>query len=1232
MFKKIFHSFVLLAFLTGLLAATPVLPAHAATLTVNTLVDENDGSCVDGDCSLRDALQVAVSGDTIDFSVTGTIVLTSKLIITQPVTIAGPGADLLTVSGNDLYTVFWIDGGSIAVSISGLKISNGYYLYNGAGIYSVATLLTLDHVILSDNRTDTLYARGGGLFTQYGVVTITNSLINSNHADQGSGIFCYECNLSITDTAISGNDDVDAYQVDTAGGGLFVFNTPDVTLTRVTLSGNTAGSGGGIYIASSTVSIVDSAILDNTVDTSEGGGGVYVYNPLGEVVTMNNVTVSGNHSTDGSGVGGGILNPGGALNLNNVTIADNISDGGLGGGGIVSYGTTNLSNTIIANNVATASVNADCRGTLNSLDYNLIENVSLDCTVNGTTTNTITGQDPKLDSLALVDGAYLHTLQSDSPAIDTGDDGTCEAADQRGMARPVGPHCDMGAHEYESSNPIVFNTNDSGPSSLRFAVDHLPFGGGTIFFDPSLAGQTILLASRIDIAEDTAINGLALDPYVILSGGGGEQIFGVNNGVTLSLRGMDLSDGYAGGGGGDLGGAILNYGNLIVDKVNFSNNTAEGFGGAIYNSGGASLFVQTSTFTLNTAADANNITLNGGGAIASFSGSVIVRTSDFDGNTTDGNGGAIYLDGGINLLETSTFRNNTASDVAGGGVYSNSSTLTIQNVTFVSNNASAGIGGGLFNDSTALIYNSTFSDNAAFGGGGAVASDASLYLYNSILANSVGSADDCFNDGGTVDANVRNLIEVSSCGAASLSSDPLLGPLADNGGPTMTMEPMYNSPVINAGDAATCLLYDQRGIARPSEAACEIGAFEVPDSVVPFVVSIVRANPDPTALAFVDYTVTFSEDVTGVDASDFSLQQTGVSGASITSVGGSLDTYTVTVDTGIGNGTLRLDLMDDNSITDGYGLPLGGLAAGDGDFSGETYTVSKTAPVQLVPANGEILNTRRPFFDWTDFAGAKGYQIQVSKSAGFGTTLINVTLSGATNSQYTATKDLPANTTLYWRVRAKLSSFKYSVWSSPFSFTTGNPPSVPGLLSPSNGQLLTNLTPTLDWADSTVPSGVSLDHYQLQVDDSSDFSSPVIDTITVVSEYVTGTLDTNTKYFWRVRAWGSNGHSSGWSVVRNFREAMLAPTLLSPISAATVPSLKPLFDWSDVVGATGYTIQVSLNSNFSSTAINATIKTPTSQYVHSINLLSGKLYYWRVRANGANGPSLWSAVETFMTP
>jgi len=118
------------------------------------------------------------------------------------------------------------------------------------------------------------------------------------------------------------------------------------------------------------------------------------------------------------------------------------------------------------------------------------------------------------------------------------------------------------------------------------------------------------------------------------------------------------------------------------------------------------------------------------------------------------------------------------------------------------------------------------------------------------------------------------------------------------------------------------------------------------DQVPPVVVSSVRSNPNPSALASVGYTVRFSKPVTGVDKTDFSLTVTGLSGASVSSVSGSGAVYTVMMKTGSGNGTLRLNVIDDDSIKDSSGNPLGGVGPGNGNFtSGEVYAVIKTLTI-----------------------------------------------------------------------------------------------------------------------------------------------------------------------------------------------------------------------------------------------------------------------------------------------
>jgi hypothetical protein len=126
------------------------------------------------------------------------------------------------------------------------------------------------------------------------------------------------------------------------------------------------------------------------------------------------------------------------------------------------------------------------------------------------------------------------------------------------------------------------------------------------------------------------------------------------------------------------------------------------------------------------------------------------------------------------------------------------------------------------------------------------------------------------------------------------------------------------------------------------------------DTIAPTAISSVLVNTNPTNAASANYTVTFSESVTGVDVGDFSLTTTGsVSGAAVSGVSGSGSTYTVTVNTGSGNGTIRLDVVDDNSIVDAALNPLGGAGVGDGDFStGDVYAIYKLLP-PLADFNGD---------------------------------------------------------------------------------------------------------------------------------------------------------------------------------------------------------------------------------------------------------------------------------------
>jgi hypothetical protein len=225
---------------------------------------------------------------------------------------------------------------------------------------------------------------------------------------------------------------------------------------------------------------------------------------------------------------------------------------------------------------------------------------------------------------------------------------------------------------------------------------------------------------------------------------------------------------------------------------------------------------------------------------------------------------------------------------------------------------------------------------------------------------------------------------------------------------------------------------------------------------------------------------------------------------------------------------------------------------------------------------------------------------------------------------------LPANLALYWRVQATGANGP-SLWSAARSFTTPNPPAAPALVVPANGSLTADYTPRFDWLNSRLPAGATFDHYQVQVATDAAFGSIVVDEDVpglTASEFTPADdLPANTTYSWRVRSFNAAGQYSGWSVVWRFRTAILPPALLLPSNGQVLTGLRPTFDWQDVPGASSYSLQVARDSAFSSLLVNAAIS--GSGYVPAANLPAGVTLYWRVRANGANGPSLWSGTATF---
>lgn len=176
--------------------ATTATADIAATIMVTKTADTNDGVC-DSDCSLREAVRLAKSGDTIVFSPLfnspQTILLTNgQILINKNLTIAGPNADLLAVSGNNASHIFNISDNAV-VTLSGIKLRNGRADTAGGAIVVTNSTLTLTSMTLSNNRAGSIisgspndYGYGAAIYSENSSLVLISSTIDNNYAPYGA--------------------------------------------------------------------------------------------------------------------------------------------------------------------------------------------------------------------------------------------------------------------------------------------------------------------------------------------------------------------------------------------------------------------------------------------------------------------------------------------------------------------------------------------------------------------------------------------------------------------------------------------------------------------------------------------------------------------------------------------------------------------------------------------------------------------------------------------------------------------------------------------------------------------------------------------------------------------------------------------------------------------------------------------------------------------------------------
>jgi CSLREA domain-containing protein len=310
-------------------------------------------------------------------------------------------------------------------------------------------------------------------------------------------------------------------------------------------------------------------------------------------------------------------------------------------------------------------------------------------------------------------------------------------------------------------------------------------------------------AAAFTITDSTVDNNFADD-----QGGG---VFQCCGDFTLNITNSSVSGNEA----TDQGGGVFfccgdTDTNITITGSTIDNNTAADQGGGFFyccgGEGSDTIDLVNSSFSGNDAAsDGGGIFVcctASGGTTTTITGSTIANNT----TTGGGEGGGIYVDGDASITN-STIHNNTASD-DGGGIMCGEANLSLTNVTIT--------------DNTTQVFDS---------GGGVNCSE--FEALNTIIAGNVdtgGVAPDCI---GTLNSLGNNLIQdVTGCTIAGDTAgnitgvDPALGDLADNGGPTLTRAVNPGTPAYNTGRNAGCPATDQRGVARPQEGTCEIGAYE----------------------------------------------------------------------------------------------------------------------------------------------------------------------------------------------------------------------------------------------------------------------------------------------------------------------------------------------------------------------------------------------------------------------
>lgn len=834
------------------------LPAIAAAVEFN-VADGDVAGLIAAINAAND--EVANPGpDTINLAANGTYTLTAidndtdgpngLPSITSEITINGKGATVgrSEDAGTSDFRIAHVSG-SGDLALNALTFKRGRSSGDiGGGLYNSGGFAALNSCMIVGNGG---FGNGGGIYNDGGEITLASTMVINNGAFSGGGVFNAGGDMRAIDSTIRNNG---------GGFGSGVYNEAGyVELDRCTIARN----GNETYLAiysTGEMHLTNCSITDNQYQFEASWGGI---GNNGGILTLTHCTLTGNQYPAIDTFNGGV---------------------------------TTLSNTIVA------GAGDSCNGNTVDAGYNIFWG-DPECITHATSISA----NPSMTPLSDYGGpTQTHALLPDSPALHAGD---CAAGtvlvDQRGVPRPQGSACDIGAFEREAAPCSVPDPIPDGDSAALIAAiqcANLTPGSATINLAsdghytlnesvemiylqdaddagnglPTVFGELTISANGATIARSSAegtprfrilfvgsgaelsVNDATLtNGFVAESYGGGLY----NDGGNIRLSGCTISSnrvqpGFAAGHGA---GIFHRAGDMSIVNSTISGNSGGFAGGGICVDEAGTASIQHTTIANNSSGDGGGIC--NGGTITLENSIVIANT---------GNWGGGVAAGGVTSVTHSTITGNIAETGAGFHISGN---LYMEN-TLVGANVATGVGGGTYVSGTASIDSSTFANNEGANGAGATVNGSlwmqnstisandghgvwehggtvalthctisdnvaggvvtfrddrggTVAINNSILANNI--AGDCLEDvDGVIDLGF-NIIEDGSCIShpTSMSGDPMLGPLADNGGPTPTHALLPGSIAIDAGDCAGgTVTEDQRGVSRPRGAACDIGAFE----------------------------------------------------------------------------------------------------------------------------------------------------------------------------------------------------------------------------------------------------------------------------------------------------------------------------------------------------------------------------------------------------------------------